>query len=82
MPNANTIRSNILEDNDWYNLFEIYYDLFNGDVLPHPDASCMNRWVKNQYESPVFGPDGCFGTPMNLDDDDVCALDDDSDSED
>jgi hypothetical protein len=33
--------------------------------------------VKNQFGPPVLGPDGCFGTPVMLDEDDVCALDDD-----
>lgn len=78
IPNANTVRSNIVEGNDW-NLYEIYYDLSLGDVLPHPEGTCLNDWMKNQYGPLVFGPDGCFGDPVMLDDDDVCALDDDSD---
>ena len=77
IPNTNTIKSNIVEANGWFNVFEIYYDLSTGDVLPHPDDSCMNDWVKNQFGPPVLGPDGCFGTPAMLDEDDVCALDDD-----
>ena len=77
IPNANTVRSNIVEANWWANLFEIYYDLYNGDVLLHPDDTCMNDWVNNQFGPPLVGPDGCFRTSDMLDDDDVCALDDD-----
>jgi parallel beta-helix repeat protein len=77
IPNANTVRSNIVEANWWANLFEIYYDLYNGDVLLHPEDACMNDWAKNQFGPPLVGPDGCFGTSVMLDNDDVCALDDD-----
>jgi parallel beta-helix repeat protein len=77
IPNANTVRSNIVEGNWWANLFEIYYDLYNGDVLLHPEDTCMNAWVKNQFGPPLLGPEGCFGTSVVLDYDDVCALDDD-----
>jgi len=75
IPTANTVRSNVVEANGWFNFYEIYYDLATGAVLSHPDDTCMNNWVKNQYELPVSGPVACFGEPVTLDDDDVCALD-------
>lgn len=77
IPAENTVRSNIVEGNGWFDFFELYYDLYTGGLLPHPEDLCMNTWKKNQFGPAVFGPDGCFGVPVVLDEDDVCALDDD-----
>jgi parallel beta-helix repeat protein len=75
MPAGNTIRSNITEDNPWSDVSEILYDWVTGEVLLHPEDTCMNTWEKNQFETEL-GPTGCFGVPYELEDDDVCALDD------
>ncbi|NNJ65186.1 MAG: hypothetical protein HKP16_06445 [Xanthomonadales bacterium] len=77
IPAENTVRSNIVEGNGWFDFFELYYDLYTGGLLPHPEDLCMNTWKKNQFGPAVFGPEGCFGAPVVLDEDDVCALDDD-----
>jgi len=77
IPDGNLIRSNRVEDNGVFDLFEFYFDLMTGEFLLHSEGTCMNAWVKNQFGTWVLGPDGCFGDPVILDDDDVCALDDD-----
>ena len=78
IPAGNNVRSNIVEDNSWVDFYEIYYDLLTGDILLQPDDLCMNAWEKNQFQTEV-GPAGCFGTPVELIEKDVCALDDDHD---
>ena len=74
MPAGNTIRSNITEDNPWSDVSEILYDWVTGEILLHPEGTCMNTWEKNQFETEL-GPTDCFGVPYELEDDDVCALD-------
>ena len=76
IPAGNTVRSNIVEENAWLDLLEIYWDVITGDILLHPDGTCLNAWEKNQFQTEI-GPPGCFGIPVELDDHDVCALDDD-----
>jgi len=77
MPSGNTIRSNIVEDNPWVDLFEAYWD-FGIELLPNPDGICRNTWEKNQFQTEI-GVAGCIGIPVELDEKDVCALDDDHD---
>lgn len=77
IPAENTVRSNVVEGNGWFDFFELYYDLVTDDMLPHPEGACMNNWEKNQFGPAVFGPEDCFGVPFMLDDDDVCAQDED-----
>jgi parallel beta-helix repeat protein len=77
MPSGNTVRSNIVENNPWKDLFEAYWD-FGDNVLPNPDGICRNTWEKNQFQT-EHGPVGCFGIPVELDEKDVCALHDDHD---
>ena len=77
MPSGNTIRSNIVEDNPWVDLFEAHFD-FVSELLPNPDGICRNTWEKNQFQTKIGIP-GCIGIPMELDEKDVCALDDDDD---
>lgn len=77
---GNTIRSNIVENNfGTADLFEGYWDFSGGGEAPvyalHPDG-CLNTWQKNQYGS-ALAPSGCISAPVVLDDDDVCALDED-----
>ena len=77
IPGGNLVRSNIVEGNGVYDLVEFHLELATWEFLLHPEGKCMNTWVKNQFGPDTRGPDGCFGTPVMLDDDDVCALDDD-----
>ena len=79
MASGNTFRHNISEDNP-FDLAELIYEIDTGEIFPHPDGVCRNRWFENQFAE-SWGPDGCFGEPVELDDDDVCALDDDDDSD-
>ena len=74
IPAGNTVRSNIVEENAWFDLFELYWDVITGEILLHPDGACLNAWEKNQFQT-EFGPPGCFGIPVELDEGDVCALD-------
>jgi len=76
IPTGNTVRSNIVEDNAGFDFFEIYYDLVTGEVQLHPEDICQNTWEKNQFQTEI-GPAGCFGIPVELEEKDVCALDDD-----
>jgi len=78
IPAGNTIRSNIMEDNDWFDVYEFYYDVVTGDFLIHPEGLCPNTWEKNQFQTD-FGSPGCFGIPVELEEGDVCALGDDDD---
>ena len=77
MPSENTIRSNIVEDHSSVDLFEAYWD-FGSEILLNPDGICRNTWENNQFQTEL-GVLGCFGTPVELDEKDVCALDDDHD---
>ena len=76
MPSGNTIRSNIVESNPWVDLFEGHYDFVGGGLLINPDGICRNTWEKNQFQTEI-GVAGCIGIPVELEEDDVCALDDD-----
>lgn len=80
MSEGNTIRSNLVEGNNngVGDLFEGYWNFLGGEVPAyqlHPDG-CKNSWKKNQYGS-AYAPDGCIAPPVVLEEDDVCALDDD-----
>lgn len=75
MPSGNTIRSNIVEANPWLDLFEAHFDDVS-DLLLNPDAICKNTWEKNQFQT-EHGLPGCIGIPVELEEEDVCALDDD-----
>jgi hypothetical protein len=77
MPSGNTIRSNIVESNPWIDLFEAHFD-FVSDLLLNPDGICRNSWENNQFQTEI-GVAGCIGTPVELDEKDVCALHDDHD---
>ena len=78
IPSGNTIRSNIAEHNGFGDLFEGYWGLGEGDefYILHPDGTCLNTWHKNQYGT-ALAPPGCIGESVLLEEDDVCALDDD-----
>jgi len=74
IPAGNTVRSNIVGNNVFFDFFEFYYDTETEDFLLHPNDICMNTWDKNQF-GVGYGPTDCFGVPIELED--VCALDDD-----
>ena len=76
IPAGNTVRSNIVEENAWFDFFEFYFDVITGDFLLQPEGLCLNAWEKNQFQT-EYGPVGCFGIPVELEEKDVCALDDD-----
>ena len=73
IPGGNTIEKNIAENNGWFDLSEIYYDLVTDDVFVNPDGTCMNTWQMNRFGT-EFGTPGCFGVSFDLED--VCASDD------
>jgi parallel beta-helix repeat protein len=77
IPSGNTIRSNIAQGHPWTDLFEAYWD-YGSELLLNPDGVCRNTWEKNQFETEIGLP-GCIGTPVELDEEDVCALDNDDD---
>jgi parallel beta-helix repeat protein len=80
-PAGNTVRSNIVENNGRFDFYEFYFDVVTEDLLVHPENLCMNTWENNQFQT-EFGPTGCFGIPVELDEKDVCALDDDDHDDD
>lgn len=76
IPSSNVFKKNIARDNYLNDVVESYYDVVTGAYLLHPDNVCQNAWVKNEFNG-AFWPAGCFGYPVELVDDDVCAMDDD-----
>jgi hypothetical protein len=52
--------------------------VITSDFLLQPEGLCLNAWEKNQFQT-EYGPVGCFGIPVELEEEDVCALDDDDD---
>ncbi len=77
MPSGNTIRLNIVEGHPASDLYEGYWGRGDDLLLRHnPDGICRNTWEKNQFQTEL-GVAGCIGTPVELDEKDVCALDDD-----
>jgi len=76
---GNTLRANVAEHNGFVDMFEGGWDFAPDatDFYPlDPDGNCWNSWHHNQYGF-GYAPPGCMGPPMMLDEDDVCALDDD-----
>lgn len=78
MASGNLIEKNIVQVSGVVDLAEAMANPFTGDMFVLPE--CRNAWMKNQYVS-AFGPVDCIAPPVELDDDDVCALDDDDDSD-
>jgi hypothetical protein len=74
----NLIRKNIVQGSVRADLSETILNPIVG--LPFVQPGCQNTWIKNQYGT-LFGPVDCIAPPVELDDDDVCALDDDDDSD-
>ncbi len=78
MPSNNTFRRNRSEGN-FYDLSEALFTGF--DLVASEDAPCKNDWRANQYVTQV-GPLDCIAMSVELDEDDICALDDDDDEDD
>lgn len=76
MPPDNVIKKNVVVGNSGADLAEAMIGPAGIFTLPE----CLNTWKKNQY---IFelGPVDCIAPTVELDDDDVCALDDDDDSD-
>ena len=79
VPSDNLIRNNIVQGSGRFDLAEVVLNPFTR--LPFAPPECLNTWTKNQYVS-LLGPVDCIAPPVELDDDDVCALDDDDDDSD
>lgn len=84
IPEGNRISGNIALDNGLPDL-GLGSDLSEPIFIPADGSSfveptCRNTWKKNQFDT-TFGPDDlgimCIGTSVELDDDDICALEDD-----
>lgn len=75
-PSGNTFKHNISEANGWGDLAEALFDLVTFDIYSDPDDICHNTWIENQFHS-SFGPNDCIGYRVELDENDVCAFDDD-----
>ena len=79
MTSGNLVRNNIVEGSGAVDLAEAMLNPFDGSVFALPE--CLNTWKKNQYGTEL-GPVDCIAPPVELDDDDVCALDSDDDDDD
>lgn len=75
MPSGNTIRSNIVEDTSWDDVFEAHFSFVTFHLVLNPDGICRNTWEKNQFQTKI-GVTGCIGISVELDEKDVCALHD------
>jgi parallel beta-helix repeat protein len=78
IPEGNTIKHNIALANNDKDLSENSW----GPEGPYVEdgAPCRNTWIDNEFVTEL-GPEMCIGVPAQLDDDDVCALDDDGDDD-
>ena len=74
VPEDNLIRNNIALGNSWVDVSEVVYNDVTKHLFVHPDDTCRNIWMKNQFDMEM-GPSNCIGLPVELDEDDVCALD-------
>jgi len=72
---GNMVRNNLVLGN-FMDLQETIYKLATGEVYVDPNDICQNAWMSNQFGSEL-GPSDCIGFSVELDEDDVCALDDD-----
>ncbi len=81
VPFGNLIKHNIVQASGQVDLSELVFDRVTGGVFVHANAQCQNTWRKNQFVT-EFGPIDCFGVPVELDDEDVCAIDEDGDEDD
>jgi len=70
---GNLVKHNVALGN-FMDMSEIVYVLATGDVYVDPGDTCQNSWMNNQFGFEM-GPSNCIGLPVELDEDDVCALD-------
>jgi len=75
-PHDNVVTNNLVQGSLRPDLIEAVFDFGIFDFAVLEDAQCQNRWKNNQY-STWISPENCIAPPVELDDDDVCALDDD-----
>jgi parallel beta-helix repeat protein len=79
IPEGNTIKYNVALANYDKDLSENMFSVEEGPYV-EDGAPCRNTWIDNEFVTEL-GPEMCIGAPAQLDDDDVCALDDDGDDE-
>ena len=72
---GNLVKHNMALGN-FTDLQETTYVVAVDDAYVAPGATCQNTWMSNQFGSEL-GPSDCIGFSVELDEDDVCALDDD-----
>ena len=72
---GNLVKHNMALGN-FTDLQETTFVVAVGDAYVRPGATCQNAWMNNQFGSEL-GPSDCIGFSVELDEDDVCALDDD-----
>ncbi len=78
IPAGNTIRHNL----SYGNVFDLSENtIVDGNIGVEPGAPCRNVWKNNEFVTEL-GPLDCIGTPVMLDEDDICALDDCDDDDD
>lgn len=75
IPTDNLVHANIVLGNVLDITESIYFWADDTNFLL-PDAECNNMWKNNMFAT-QFGPEGCIGTPVVLED--VCAMDEDDD---
>jgi hypothetical protein len=73
---GNMVKNNVVLGNFMLDMAEIVYPLATGEIYVDPSDTCQNAWMKNQFVTEM-GPSNCIGLPVELDEADVCALDDD-----
>jgi parallel beta-helix repeat protein len=78
VPWDNVIEKNLVRasGSDLNDLGEVVFDGLAGEAYIDEGLGCQNIWRKNDYVT-SYGPTDCFAPPVTLDDEDVCALDDD-----
>jgi parallel beta-helix repeat protein len=77
IPENNLIEKNVALANGGDDLAELLFDFTDGSV--EVEEPCRNTWQNNEFVSQL-GPDMCIGTPIELNEDDVCAFDEDNKS--
>lgn len=76
IPEGNCISRNIALANGFFDLVEGIFIPVDGSAFVEDGAPCRNTWKKNRF-STELGPNMCIGAPVELVNDDFCALNDD-----
>jgi hypothetical protein len=74
----NLIRHNTAQGNFLVDMSEAFWYESTWEFFLVDGADCENTWKKNMFDT-QFGPDNCIGEPVLLDNEDVCALDEEHD---